>query len=50
MSFLALIKKAKSIALKVAKGKSKISFDEETDDGDGIAMFNYQEFQKINEL
>jgi hypothetical protein len=32
------VKKNKSIALKAANGKNKISSDEETDDEDGLAM------------
>jgi hypothetical protein len=33
------VKKAKSIALKASKGKSKNSSEEESNDEDGIAMF-----------
>jgi hypothetical protein len=40
------VKKAKSIALKAAKGKNKCSSDEEFDDEDGIAMFA-RNFRKL---
>jgi hypothetical protein len=42
------VKKVKSIVLKIAKGKSKISPDEEIDDEDGLAMFarNFSKLMK----
>jgi hypothetical protein len=49
---LPLVEKAKSIALKAAKGKSKISSNEETTDEDGLTMFarNFSKLMKSKRL
>jgi hypothetical protein len=49
---LPLVKKAKSIALKATKGKSRISSYEDTDDEEGIAMLarNFRKLMKTKKF